>query len=120
MAGIFHIVWEKYQAIFLLEGCLSWGILRPVLNPIHEKLHAMTTFVGLFFSIISIFGLFKCKSKRAIKKILLVGFSIFLILAQLLFMNAALEITGQEFVALSALLSGIILILIFQKNDPEE
>ena len=79
----------------------------------------MTTFVGLFFSIISIFGLFKCKSKTAIKKILLVAFSIFLILAQILFMNEVLEVSGQEFIALSGLLSGIILILVFQKNDPE-
>lgn len=80
----------------------------------------MTTFVGLFFSIISIFGLFKCKSKRAIKKILLVAFSIFLIGVQILFMNDILEVSGQEFVGLSGLLSGIILILVFQKNDPEE
>ena len=80
----------------------------------------MTTFVGLFFSVISVFGLFKCKSKTAIKKILLVGFSIFLILAQLLFMNDVLKMSGQEFVGLSGLLSGIILILIFQPNDPEE
>jgi len=80
----------------------------------------MTTLVGLFFSIISVFGLFKCKSKRAIKKTLLVGFSIFLILAQLLYMNDVLEMSGQEFVGLSGLLSGIILILIFQPNDPEE
>ncbi|HWK04867.1 MAG TPA: hypothetical protein VNS58_14600 [Puia sp.] len=80
----------------------------------------MTTLVGLFFSVISVFGLFKCKSKRAIKKILLVGFSIFLILAQILFMNDVLEMSSQEFVGLSGLLSGIILILIFQPNDPEE
>jgi purine-cytosine permease-like protein len=80
----------------------------------------MTTLVGLFFSFISVFGLLKCKSKRAIKKILLVAFSIFLILAQILFMNGVLEVSGQEFVALSGLLSGIILILVFQRNDPEE
>ena len=80
----------------------------------------MTTLVGLFFSIISVFGLFKCKSKKAIKKILLVGFSIFLILAQILFMNDVLEVSSQEFIGLSGLLSGIILILIFQPNDPEE
>lgn len=80
----------------------------------------MTTFVGLFFSLISIFGLFKCKSKRAIKKILLVAFSICLIGAQILFMNGILEVSGQEFVALSGLLSAIILILVIQKNVPEE
>lgn len=50
----------------------------------------------------------------------MVAFSIFLIGAQMLFMNDILEVSGQEFIALSGLLSGIILILVFQKNDPEE
>ena len=80
----------------------------------------MTTLVGLFFSIISIFGLFKCKSKRSIRRIVLLAFSIFLIFTQVLFMNSILEVNGQEFFALSGILGGVILILSFQKNLPEE
>lgn len=78
----------------------------------------MTTFVGIFFSIVSILGLFKCQSKNSLRKIVLVAFSVFLIGAQILFMNSVLQVGGQEFIALSGLLSGIILILAFQKNDP--
>lgn len=77
----------------------------------------MTTFVGLFFSSISVFGLFKCKTKTAFHKIVLLAFSIFLILTQLLFMNSILEIGGQEFIFLSGILSGIILILAFRRNE---
>lgn len=77
----------------------------------------MTTFVGLFFSSISILGLFKCKTKEALHKIVLLAFSIFLILTQLLFMNSVLEIGGQEFIFLSGILSGIILILAFRRNE---
>ena len=44
----------------------------------------MATLVGLFFSSISIFGLFKCKTKTALRKMVLLAFSIFLILTQLL------------------------------------
>jgi uncharacterized membrane protein len=80
----------------------------------------MTTLVGLFFSIISIFGLVKCKSKRSIRRIVLLAFSIFLIFTQVLFMNSILEVNGQEFFALSGILGGVILILSFQKNLPEE
>ncbi|MHA4806620.1 hypothetical protein ACX0G9_00865 [Flavitalea flava] len=79
----------------------------------------MTTFAGIFFSLISIFGLFKGKSKKSLRKIVLVAFSIFLILAQILFINDILKLEGQEFIAISGLLSGIILILAFQKNDLE-
>lgn len=77
----------------------------------------MTTFVGLFFSFISILGLFKCKTKAALHKIVLLAFSIFLILTQLLFMNSVLEIGGQEFIFLSGILSGIILILAFRRTE---
>ena len=77
----------------------------------------MTTFVGLFFSSISIFGLFKCKAKTALHKMMLLAFSIVLILAQLLFMNSVLELGGQEFIFLSGILSGIILILAFQRTE---
>ncbi|HEY4064879.1 MAG TPA: hypothetical protein VGM30_23410 [Puia sp.] len=78
----------------------------------------MTTLVGLFFSLISILGLFKGKSKSAIRKIVIVTFSFFLILAQILYMTGALDIGGQEFIFLSGILGGIILILAFQKNEP--
>ena len=77
----------------------------------------MATFVGLFFSSISIFGLFKCKTKTALRKMVLLAFSIFLILTQLLFMNSVLEMGGQEFIFLSGILSGIILILAFQRSE---
>lgn len=78
----------------------------------------MTTLVGIFFSIISVFGLLKGKSKKAIRKLVLIAFSFFLIVAQILYMTGALDVTGQEFVGISAILGGIILILAFQKNEP--
>ena len=77
----------------------------------------MATLVGIFFSSISIFGLFKCKTKTALRKIVLLAFSIVLILTQLLFMNSVLELDGQEFIFLSGILSGIILILAFQRSE---
>ena len=78
----------------------------------------MTTLVGIFFSLISVFGIFKGKSKKAIRKIVIIAFSLFLILAQILFMNSVLDVSGQGFIALSGILGGIILILAFQKNEP--
>lgn len=77
----------------------------------------MTTLVGLFFSVISIFGFFKGTSKTAIRRYVIIGTSLLLILGQILFMNSALHIESQEFIGFSGLLSGIILILAFQKND---
>jgi hypothetical protein len=78
----------------------------------------MTTLVGIFFSLISILGLFKGQSKSSIRKIVIIAFSLFLILAQILFMASTLDIGGQEFIFLSGILGGIILILAFQKNEP--
>jgi uncharacterized membrane protein len=78
----------------------------------------MTTLVGIFFSLISILGLFKGQSKTAIRKIVIIAFSLFLILAQILFMASSLDIGGQEFIFLSGIFGGIILILAFQKNEP--
>lgn len=78
----------------------------------------MAILVGLFFSAISIFGLFKCRAKQALQKIVLLAFSIFLILTQLLFMNSVVEIGGQEFIFISGIVSGIILILSFRRNEP--
>jgi hypothetical protein len=78
----------------------------------------MTTLVGIFFSMISIFGIFKGKSKKSIRKIVLIAFSLCLILAQVLFMYSVLEVGGQEFIGLSGIFGGIILILAFQKNEP--
>lgn len=77
----------------------------------------MTTLVGLFFSFISIFGLFKGSSKRAIRRIVIISISLLLILGQVLFMKSALHIESQQFVGFSILLSGIILILTFQKEE---
>ncbi|HLZ87057.1 MAG TPA: hypothetical protein VKQ52_07455 [Puia sp.] len=77
----------------------------------------MTTLVGIFFSLISLFGLFKGKSKRNSRKLVLLGFSIFLIIGQILYMYSYLHIESQEFIGFSGLISGIILILSFQKNE---
>jgi hypothetical protein len=77
----------------------------------------MTTLVGLFFSFISVLGLLKGKSKPTIRRIVIIAFSLFLILVQVLFMNDVLKLESQEIIGLSGLLSGIILILAFQKNE---
>jgi hypothetical protein len=77
----------------------------------------MTTLVGIFFSFISVLGLMKGKSKKFIRRIVLIVFSLFLIVGQVLFMNSVLTIESQEFIAFSGLLSGVILILAFQKNE---
>jgi 1,4-dihydroxy-2-naphthoate octaprenyltransferase len=79
----------------------------------------MATLAGIFFSFISIFGLVKCQTKTVIRKIVLVAFSLFLILGQLLFINSLLQVGGDQFLAFSGLLSGVILILAFQKRVPE-
>lgn len=77
----------------------------------------MTTLVGLFFSLISILGLFKGSSKRHVRRVVIISISLFLILGQVLFMNSALHVESQEFIGFSGLLSGIILILAFQKDE---
>jgi hypothetical protein len=87
------------------------------LYPIYENYYTMTTLVGIFFTFISVLGLLKGKSKRFIRKVVLIVFSLFLIVGQILFMNSILTIESQEFIAISGLLSGIILILAFQKNE---
>lgn len=77
----------------------------------------MTTLVGIFFSLVSLFGFFKGQSKSSIRKLVLLGFSFFLITGQILFMYSYLNIDSQQFIGLSGLISGIILILSFQKNE---
>ncbi len=77
----------------------------------------MITLVGLFFSFISVLGLLKVRSKRATRRIVIIAFSVFLILVQVLFMNNILKLESQEFITVSGFLSGIILILAFQKNE---
>lgn len=77
----------------------------------------MTTFAGLFFSFISVLGLLKGKTKPALRRIVIIAFSLFLILVQVLFLNDILELESQEFIVISGFLSGIILILAFQKNE---
>ena len=81
------------------------------------KLYPMSTLVGIFFSFISILGLLKGQSKKFIRKIVIIVFSLLLILAQILFMGSKLAIESQEFIGVSGLVSGIILILAFQKNE---
>jgi hypothetical protein len=78
----------------------------------------MTTLVGIFFSLISVLGFFKGQSKSHLRKTVLIGFSLFLIVGQILFMYSYLHIESQRFIGLSGLISGIILILSFQKNEP--
>jgi hypothetical protein len=77
----------------------------------------MTTLVGIFFSLISLFGLFKGKSKGVTRRIVIIAFSVFLILGQILFMYSKLKVESQQFVGFSILISGIILILAFQKDE---
>ena len=77
----------------------------------------MVISAGIFFSLISILGLVRCQAKSSIRKIVLVAFSVFLIGMQVLFINSVIEVGGDLFIALSGLMSGIILILSFQKND---
>ncbi len=77
----------------------------------------MTMLVGLFFSFISVLCLLKGKSKRAIRRIVIIAFSLFLILVQVLFLNNILKLESQVFITVSGFLSGIILILAFQKNE---
>jgi hypothetical protein len=77
----------------------------------------MATIAGVFFSFISILGLLKGISKKSIKKILLFAFSFFLILVQVLFLNSLVDLGGQVFIGISGVLTGIILILAFQKNE---
>ena len=77
----------------------------------------MTTLVGLFFSLISFLGFLKGSSKRHLRRIVIIAFSFFLILGQILFMYSVLHIESQQFIGFSGLLSGIILILAFQKDE---
>ncbi|HEY4111108.1 hypothetical protein [Puia sp.] len=77
----------------------------------------MTTLVGIFFSLISILGFLKGKSKSNTRKLVLIGFSLFLVVGQVLFMYSYLNIESQQFIGLSGLISGIILILAYQKNE---
>lgn len=77
----------------------------------------MATFAGIFFSSISLLGLFRSKSLTTLRKMVLLAFSIFLIITQLLFLNSVLEMGSQEFIFLSGILSGIILILAFQRSE---
>ena len=77
----------------------------------------MTTIVGIFFSLISLFGLYKGKSKSSPRRLVLIGFSLFLVIGQILFMYSYLNMESQQFVGFSGLISGIILILSFQKNE---
>ncbi len=58
----------------------------------------MITLVGLFFSFISVLGLLKVRSKRATRRIVIIAFSLFLILVQVLFMNDMLKLESQEFI----------------------
>jgi hypothetical protein len=89
----------------------QWSPGRAAKNP------TMTTLVGIFFSLISILGLFKGKSKRTTRKIVLITFSLFLVLGQVLFLSSMLKVESQEFVGFSILISGVILILAFQKDE---
>ena len=79
----------------------------------------MATLAGVFFSLISLFGLVRCQTKTAVKKVTLLAFSIFLILGQILFINSVVQVGGDDYLAFSALVSGIILILSFQKPQPQ-
>lgn len=77
----------------------------------------MTTLVGIFFSLVSIFGFLKGRSKNSARKLILIGCSLFLVIGQILYMYSYLNIESQQFVGFSILVSGVIFILAFQKNE---
>ena len=77
----------------------------------------MAIFAGLFFAFISVLGLMKGKSKSALRRLVIIAFSLFLMLVQILFINDVLKLESKEFITVSGFLSGIILILAFQKNE---
>ena len=77
----------------------------------------MAILAGLFFSFISVLCLMKVKSKRALRRVVIVAFSLFLMLVQVLFINDVLKLESKDFITISGALSGIILILAFQKNE---
>jgi len=77
----------------------------------------MITLVGLFFSIISVLGFLMGRSKKFIRKIVLIAFSLGLILAQVLFMYSKITMDSQDFVAISGIVGAVILILSFQRNE---
>jgi hypothetical protein len=76
----------------------------------------MTTLVGLFFSSISVLGFLMGQSKKFIRKIVLIIFSLGLVLAQVLFMYDKIVMEGQDFVAISGVVGAVILILSFQRD----
>lgn len=76
----------------------------------------MTTLVGLFFILISILGFLMGQSKKVARKIVIVVASLGLILAQVLFMNDRIAMEGQNFVAVSAIIGSIIMILGLQRD----
>ena len=77
----------------------------------------MAIFAGLFFSFISVLCLMKVKSKGALRRLVIIAFSLFLVLVQVLFINDVLKLESKDFILISGSLSGIILILAFQKNE---
>jgi hypothetical protein len=77
----------------------------------------MITLVGLFFSFISVLGFLMGQSKKFLRKIVLIAFSLCLILAQVLFMYSKITMDSQDFIAISGVVGGIILILSFQRDE---
>jgi hypothetical protein len=77
----------------------------------------MITLVGLFFSFISVLGFLMGQSKKFLRKIVLIAFSLCLVLAQLLFMYSKITMDSQDFIAISGVVGGIILILSFQRDE---
>jgi hypothetical protein len=77
----------------------------------------MITLVGLFFSFISVLGFLMGQSKKFLRKIVLIAFSLCLVLAQVLFMYSKITMDSQDFIAISGVVGGIILILSFQRDE---
>ncbi|MBS1601021.1 MAG: hypothetical protein JST42_00035 [Bacteroidetes bacterium] len=77
----------------------------------------MAILSGIFFSFISVLCLMKGKSKGALRRLVIIAFSLFLVLVQVLFINDVLKLESKDFILISGSLSGIILILAFQKNE---
>ena len=77
----------------------------------------MITLVGLFFSFISVLGFLMGQSKKFLRKIVLIAFSLCLVLAQVLFVYSKITMDSQDFIAISGVVGGIILILSFQRDE---
>ena len=77
----------------------------------------MTTLIGLFFSLIAVLGFLMGRSKKFLRKVVLIVASFLLVFGQLLFVYDKITVDGHDFVVVSGVVGAIILILSFQRNE---